>query len=428
MLLIQKGTVVDPRTKKEIVGDVLTDGNRIRKIGQNLAECFSEAELSDITIIDAEGKYVLPGLVDVHVHFRDPGFTYKEDIVSGTAAAAKGGVTTVVLMANTKPAVDSVETLQYVLNKGRETGIHVETCTTITKGMKGEEMVPMAELKAAGAVGFTDDGVPILEEELVRQAMKTAKELDLPLSFHEEDPAYIQNNGINAGKAAAHFGIGGSKREAEISLVQRDLEIALETGACVNIQHISTKEAVELVRQAKAKGGDVHAEATPHHIALTEEAVIKHGTLAKMNPPLREEEDRQAIIKALLDGTIDLIATDHAPHSAEEKARAITDAPSGIIGLETALSLCYKELVEKAGMSMSVLMEKMSYNPAMLYHLDAGYLAEDGPADLCVFDPNTTWTPTEFVSRSQNSPFKGCTMQGVIEYTICDGQIIYKNK
>lgn len=428
MLLLQKGIIVDPRSNIETVADILTDGKRIKKIGQNLAGELSENELADATIIDAEGKYVLPGLVDVHVHFRDPGFTYKEDIVSGAASAAKGGVTTVVLMANTKPAVDNMETLQYVLNKGKETGIHVETCTTITKGMKGEEMVDMAELRSAGAVGFTDDGVPILEEELVRQAMKTAKELDLPLSFHEEDPAYIQNNGINAGKAAAHFGIGGSKREAEISLVKRDLELAIETGACVNIQHISTKEAVELVRQAKAKGGDVHAEATPHHITLTEEAAIKHGTLAKMNPPLREEEDRQAIIKALLDGTIDLIATDHAPHSAEEKDKAITDAPSGIIGLETALSLCYEELVEKAGMSMAVLMEKMAYNPARLYHLDAGYIAEEGPADLCVFDGNVTWTPEEFVSRSQNSPFKGQTLKGVVEYTIVDGQIIYKNK
>lgn len=428
MLLLQKGIIVDPRSNKEAVADILTDGKRIKKIGQNLAEELSETEISNATIIDAEGKYVLPGLVDVHVHFRDPGFTYKEDIISGAKAAAKGGVTTVVLMANTKPAVDNIETLKYVLNKGKETGIHVETCTTITKGMKGQEMVPMAELKVAGAKGFTDDGVPILEENLVRQAMEQAKELELPLSFHEEDPAYIQNNGINAGKAAAHFGIGGSKREAEISLVKRDLELAIDTGACVNIQHISTKEAVELVRQAKAKGGDVHAEATPHHIALTEDAAIKHGTLAKMNPPLREEEDRQAIIKALLDGTIDLIATDHAPHSAEEKAKAITDAPSGIIGLETALSLCYEELVENAGMSMPVLMEKMALNPAKLYHLDAGYIAEEGPADLCVFDSKAVWTPQEFVSRSQNSPFIGQILKGVVEYTIVDGQIIYNNK
>lgn len=428
MLLIQKGIIVDPRSKKEMVADILTEGKRIKKIGRNLSESLSDTELRKIIAIDAEGKYILPGLVDVHVHFRDPGFTYKEDIISGAKAAAKGGVTTVVLMANTKPSVDNALTLEYVLKKGRETGIHVESCAAITLGMKGEELVPMAELKAAGAKGFTDDGVPVLNESLVRQAMETAKNLQVPLSFHEEDPAFIQNNGVNAGKAAAYYGIGGSKRDAEISLVTRDLELAIETGACVNIQHISTKEAVKLVRQALDKGGDVHAEATPHHIALTEEAAIKHGTLAKMNPPLREEEDRQAIIKALLDGTIDLIATDHAPHSAEEKAKAITDAPSGIIGLETALSLCYEELVEKAGMPMPVLMEKMALNPAKLYHLDAGYIAEEGPADLCIFDTKAVWTPKEFVSRSQNSPFKGQELKGVVEYTIADGEIIYKNR
>lgn len=428
MLLLEHGMIVDPLSKKELVADILVDGKKIKKIGQDLAEELSESELAELTRIDVSGKYVLPGLVDVHVHFRDPGFTYKEDIETGAASAAKGGVTTVVLMANTKPAVDNVETLEYVLEKGKGTGIHVETCTTITKGMQGQEIVPMEALKAAGAKGFTDDGVPILEENLVRQAMEQAKALSMPLSFHEEDPAFIQNNGINAGKAAAHFGMGGSKREAEISLVKRDLELALETGACVNIQHISTKEAVELVRRAKEKGGDVHAEATPHHIVLTEEAAICYGTLAKMNPPLREEADRQAIIAALKDGTIDLIATDHAPHSAEEKAKPITDAPSGIIGLETALSLCFEELVEKAGMPMTVLMEKMALNPARMYHLDAGYIGESGPADLCVFNAKAAWVPEEFVSRSQNSPFKGRTLKGVVDYTIVDGEIIYQNR
>ncbi len=428
MLLLKKGIVVDPLSRKEVTADVLTDGKKIRKIGQNPEEGLSEAELSELTVIDAEGKYILPGLVDVHVHFRDPGFTYKEDIISGSEAAARGGVTTVVLMANTKPAVDNKETLQYILEKGKETGIHVETCTTITKGMKGHELVDMEELKASGAKGYTDDGVPIMEEGLVRKAMEMAKALDMPLSFHEEDPAFIQNNGINAGKAAAHFGIGGSRREAEISLVKRDLEIALETGACVNVQHISTKEAVEAVRQAKKRGGDIHAEATPHHIVLNEEAAIKYGTMAKMNPPLREEEDRQEIIRALLDGTIDLIATDHAPHSDEEKAKPITEAPSGIIGLETALSLCFGELVENNGMSMCTLMEKMALNPARMYKLDAGYIAEGGPADLCVFNPEADWIPEDFVSRSKNSPFKGHTLKGVVEYTISDGQIIYKNK
>lgn len=428
MLLIENGRVIDPLTKITRTADILVKGRKIVKIGENLAAELSEDEVKQTERIDASRKAVLPGLVDVHVHFRDPGFTYKEDILSGARAAAKGGFTTVVLMANTKPVVDQEETLSYVLKKGQQTGIHVETCASITCSMKGQELVDMEVLKAAGAKGFTDDGVPILAEELVYRAMEQAKALDVPLSFHEEDPAYIQNNGIHAGKAAEHFGIGGSKREAEISLVERDLKLALQTGACVNVQHISTKEAVELVRQAKKQGGDIHAEATPHHITLTQEAAIQHGTLAKMNPPLREEEDRQAIIKGLQDGAIDLIATDHAPHSVQEKEKAITDAPSGIIGLETSLSLCYQELVEKNGMSLSNLMEKMALNPAKMYHLDAGYLAEGGPADICIFDTQAEWTPQEFVSRSQNSPFKGQRLQGVVEYTIADGKIVYRKQ
>lgn len=428
MLLIENGRVIDPLTKTEQIQDILVKDRQIAKMGEALASGLTEQELAQTERIDAFGKVVFPGLVDVHVHFRDPGFTYKEDILSGGKAAAKGGFTTVVLMANTKPTVDNEETLAYVLKKGQKTGIHVETCASITCSMKGQELVQMDTLKAAGAKGFTDDGVPILTKELVRKAMEQAKALKVPLSFHEEDPAYIQNNGIHAGKASEYFGIGGSKREAEISLVERDLKLALETGACVNIQHISTKEAVELVRQAKRCGGDIHAEATPHHITLTQEAAIQHGTLAKMNPPLREEEDRQAILKGLQDGTIDLIATDHAPHSAEEKAKAITDAPSGIIGLETSLSLCYGELVEKNGMSLCMLMEKMALNPAKMYHLDAGYLAEGGPADLCIFDTQAEWTPQTFVSRSQNSPFQGQKLRGVVEYTIADGQVVYRKQ
>lgn len=426
MLLIENGRVVDPLTKTEQIADVLIKDGRITDIGTDSSAHLEMMDKEDVRRIDAQGCFVLPGLVDVHVHFRDPGFTYKEDIESGAKAAARGGVTTVVLMANTKPTVDNVETLQYVLEKGRNTGIHVESCAAVTKGLQGKEMVSMEELKAAGALGFTDDGIPMLEEAMVRDAMTEAKRLDVPLSFHEEDPSYIQNNGINAGKASKHYGIGGSNRQAEISLVERDLKLALETGAKVNFQHISTKEAVELIRQAKKMGGDIHAEATPHHFTLTEEAAIQYGTLAKMNPPLREEEDRQAIIAGLLDGTMDLIATDHAPHSAEEKAKPVTEAPSGIIGLETALSLSYEQLAVKAGMPMTELMARLSLNPARLYQLDIGYLTPGAVADICIFNPDADWVPDAFASRSQNSPFKGQQLKGTVKYTIVGGQIIYE--
>lgn len=424
MLLIENGNVLDPASGKEGYCDIVIDGNKIKKMGQHL---FAQLRMEGVEFetIDATGLIVAPGLVDVHSHFRDPGFTYKEDIETGARAAAKGGYTTVVLMANTKPAVDNAKTLDYVLKKGQKTGIHVETCCTVTMGMLGKEMVPMEELKKLGAVGFTDDGVPIMDVELVRKSMEEAKRLNVPISFHEENPAFITENGVNAGKAATYFEMTGSPRDAEIDLVKRDLEIALETGACINIQHISSKEAVELVRQAKKRGSNIHAEATPHHFTLTEDALIQYGTLAKMNPPLREEEDRLAVIEGLKDGTIDLIATDHAPHSVEEKEKPLTQAPSGIIGLETALSLGITQLVETGCMTMMSFLEKLTCNPAKMYHLDAGYLAEDGPADLVLFDAADTWTVGEYASKSANCPFTGWQLKGKIKYTICDGKIVY---
>lgn len=436
MLLIANAYLLNPATKDEGYFDILIDEGRIVKIGAdlykqltegNLPEGFTDEVQEELQVLDASGLMAAPGLVDVHSHFRDPGFTHKEDILTGAAAAAKGGYTTIVLMANTKPAVDNEETLSYVLEKGATTGIHIETCATVTKGMKGQEMVPMEQLFEKGAVGFTDDGVPILDEELVRKAMQEAKRLEVPISFHEENPAYIENNGVNAGEAAAYFGIGGSGREAEIDLVGRDLEIALETGACIDIQHISTKEAVELVRQAKKRGGDIHAEATPHHFTLTEKAVIQYGTLAKMNPPLREEADRLAVIEGLKDGTIDLIATDHAPHSREEKAKPITEAPSGITGLETALALGITQLVDTGHLTMMSLLEKLTINPARMYHLDAGYLAEGGPADIVLFDPKEQITVGDFASKSDNTPFTGWQLNGAVKYTICNGKIVYEN-
>ena len=434
MLLIQNAHLIDPASRTDGIRDILIVGEKIVKIADHIAPEEAEGcgrgrdgETKDspgLTILNAGGLTAIPGLVDAHVHFRDPGFTWKEDIESGARAAA-GGVTTVVLMANTKPCVDNADTLRYVLEKGEKMPIHVETCANVTLGMKGKELVDMRELHAAGAAGFTDDGIPILSEETAKAAMEAAAAEGVPISFHEENPAFIQNNGINAGRAGAHFGIGGSDRQAEIDMVERDVRLAEETGACVVIQHISAKESVDLIRRARKRGVDVHAEATPHHFTLTEEAAIQYGTLAKMNPPLREEADRQAIIEGLADGTIDMIATDHAPHSAEEKAKPVTEAPSGIIGLETSLALGISELVDTGRLTLMQLIDRMSLAPARLYGLDAGYAAEGGPADLVLFGRSEEWTPERFYSRSQNSPFLGKTLKGKIHATICRGRIVY---
>jgi len=420
MLLLKNGYMLDPASGVEGYRDILID----KKNGK-IAEIAPQGMLKKkAEEIDLNGQFIVPGLVDVHVHFRDPGFTYKEDIDTGARSAARGGFTSVVLMANTKPAVDNPDTLAYVLKKGEETGIHVYSCANVTMGLQGKELTDMENLSSLGAAGFTDDGIPLMDEALLREALRLAAKCGKPVSLHEENPTLIINNGVNAGKAAAYYGIGGSPREAEIFMVERDLRIALKEEADLSIQHISTKEAVELVRQAKKKSSHIYAEATPHHFTLTEEAVIRHGTLAKMNPPLREEADRMAIIEGLRDGTIDMIATDHAPHSAEEKGKPLTEAPSGIIGLETALSLGIRELVNKGYLSMMELVEKMSFAPAKLYHLDAGYLAEGGPADLTVFDPGKEWTVESFASKAANSPFVGEKLPGVISYTICAGKII----
>lgn len=427
MLYIKNGLCIDPRTGMQRVCDILTEEERILKIGENLAETeeFKKLPRHEIQTIDAEGYIVAPGLVDVHVHFRDPGFTEKEDILTGAAAAAAGGFTSVVMMANTKPAADQADILRYMLEKGKDTPIHVYACGAVTKNLEGKELTDMKALRAAGAAGFTDDGKPLSDETLVRKAMENCKELGVPISFHEEDPAYIKESGVNAGEVSAKMGLTGADRKAEISLIERDIRLAIETGACVNIQHISTKEGVELVRRAKKEGADIHAEATPHHFTLTQEAVLQYGTLAKMNPPLRTEEDKEAIIEGLSDGTIDLIATDHAPHTKEEKEKSFTEAPSGIIGLETALALGITELVEKKRLTMEELLSKMTWNPAKIYGIEAGYLAEGGPADIVIFDADCRQTFLTFFSKASNSPFTGKTCKSEVEYTICAGKVAY---
>ena len=420
-MIIKNGLLVDTVKEAVYAADIKIADGKIVEVAENIEATENEE------VIDASGKYVAPGLIDGHVHFRDPGLTYKEDIHTGALSAAAGGFTTVICMANTKPVVDNVETLKYVLDTGKHEKINVLQAGAVSVGFKGEEMTNFEELLENGATGLTDDGIPLKDETFVRAAMERAKELDVVLSFHEEDPAFITNNGVNRGKASEFFGIGGSPEEAEISLVKRDCELAKEIGAKINVQHISSGKAVDLVRQAKAAGAKVYSEATPHHFTLTEDACIKHGTLAKMNPPLRTEEDRLAIIKGLQDGTIDMIATDHAPHSADEKAKPITEAPSGIIGLETSLSLGITSLVKPGHLSIVELMKKMSLNPAVIYGLDKGTLNVGKDADLVIFDMDQCWTPENYYSKAVNTPFTGMELTGLVCMTICGGEIAFKN-
>ena len=380
-------------------------------------------------VIDGAGLCAAPGLIDTHAHFRDPGFLWKEDLHTGSLAAARGGYTSIILMANTNPPVDSVPVLEDILERGKKEKIHLYSCANVTVRMSGKETVDFDALAQAGAAGFTDDGVPIMQAEILEQALQAAVRLDLPVSLHEEDKTLISENGINGGGAAAQaLGLKGSPREAEITLIRRDLDLAVKAMAPLCIQHISTREGVDLVREARKKNPRIHAEATPHHFTLTEDAVIKKGTLAKVNPPLRTADDRAAIIEGLKDGTLDLIATDHAPHSDEEKAKSFTSAPCGMIGLETAFSLGLRELVQPGHLTMIQFLACLTCNPADFYHLPAGRVLEGAPADLVIFDPEASRTVQKpFASRSSNSPFLGEVLPGVIRYTICGGEIVFED-
>ena len=417
-MIIKNGFITDPATQRTGLYDIRIEDGLIKEIAPDLAPEPSEETL------DACGLTVAPGLIDTHVHFRDPGFTHKETLHTGALAAAKGGFTSVICMANTSPTVDSVPVLDDVLTRAKAEKIRIYQAGAVSRSLKGEELTDMDALKKAGACGFTDDGIPLRNASFLYNAMEKAKELDVPISLHEEDPSFIKNNGINHGPVSEELGIYGSPSIAEESLVARDCMLALRSGAHVVIQHISSGRSVELVRMFKAMGANLHAEATPHHFTLTDEAVLKYGTLAKMNPPLRTEADRQEIIRGLSDGTIDIIATDHAPHSREEKKRSITAAPSGIIGLETSLALGITSLVRPGHLSLMQLLEKMTINPARLYHLPAGQITEGAPADLVLFDPEEKWTPTEYASLSSNSPFTGWELYGKIKATVCRGLIV----
>ena len=425
MLVIKNGRVIDPVNNVDEVMDVVVDGDEIVKTGKNLGV----DELgSDVRVIDATGFVVSPGLVDSHVHFRDPGFTYKEDIYSGAKAAAKGGVTTVILMANTKPPVDNPETLKYVLDKGAETDINILTTVNVTKGMRGKEIVDMEDLASKGAAGFTDDGIPIMDEAVLLEAMKRAKALNLPVALHEEDPLFVKQAGVNMGKVSEELGYGGASHTAEDIMVARDCVLAMESGARVCMQHLSSKVSVEILRTFKKLGADVHGEATPHHFTLTEDAVLEYGTYARMNPPLRTQEDKEEIIKGIVDGTIDMIVTDHAPHSKEEKDRPMANAPSGITGIETSLALGIKSLVQPGHISLMKLIELMSANPLKFYNIEPEKIQAGQKADLVIFGENEEWVVKDYASKAVNSPFTGWKLPGKIHYTICKGKIVYENR
>lgn len=420
-VLIKSGKLINPATNFEGIVDISIEDGLIKEISPSISSDYFEYD----DIIDAKGMVVSPGLIDIHSHFRDPGFTHKEDLLSGAESAAAGGYTTVILMANTNPKIDSVESLNYVLEKAKDCPINILQEAALTIDFK-DKLVDMDLLHKAGAAGFTNDGVPVMNTKTLRDAMLKAAQLDTVIALHEEDNSLIDNHGINAGPIAEKLGLKGAPRVSEDIMVARDCMLALETGACIDIQHISSGNAVDFIRYAKSIGVKVFAEATPHHFTLTEDDVLEHGVLAKMNPPLRSAEDRERIIAGLIDDTIEIIATDHAPHTDKEKNVAFTKAPSGIIGLETALPLAVTELVMKNRLSMIHMLSKFTSNPARYYKLDKGNIEIGKVADICIFDPDQEYRVKGFKSKSSNSPFLGRSLYGKVKYTLVAGKIVYK--
>lgn len=420
-MIIKGGRIIDPGSKRDEVLDIKIEDGKIVELAKNI-----EASSGNEEIIDAREKIVVPGLIDVHVHFRDPGQTHKEDLVTGSQAAIAGGFTSVVQMANTSPKIDSKEKIIEHYKRARDLPLKVFTVSALTRNFGDLELVDMEENFKRGALAFTDDGIPNRNSKLILEAMNRAKELGAIISFHEEDPELIEQNGINHSEVSDKLGIYGSPKIAETSFIARDVTMAIYTGAKISIQHISTGLGVDLVKFGKEMGANIYAEVTPHHIALNDSAVLEYGSLAKMNPPLRSEEDRLRIIEGLKEGTIEIIATDHAPHTAEEKSKEITKAPSGIIGLETSFSICYENLVLTKEISLMKLIELMSTNPARIYGLEGGEICQGKIADLAIIDLESEYKIDKYKSKSSNTPFKDKTLRGEVLYTISEGKIVFK--
>ncbi|MBT9684463.1 dihydroorotase [Pseudoflavonifractor sp. MCC625] len=422
-LLIQQGRLVDPVSGIGGVMDVLVEDGKIAVLGSDIRD--PEAE-----VLDARGLTICAGLVDMHVHLRDPGQEYKETIETGTRAAARGGFTSVACMPNTRPAIDCAEQISYVKRKAEEAcGVNVWPIGAVSRGEKGEALTDFEELKQAGAVALSDDGMPVQNANLMRDALILAHRQDLTVLSHCEDADMVKNYAVNEGRVSRQLRLPGRPAIAEEIMVARDAMLAEETGAAVHICHISTAKAVAIVRRYKKKGVHITCETCPQYFSLTEDEVLEQGAMARVNPPLRTRADVEAIIEGLKDGTIDAIATDHAPHSAEEKARLLEEAPSGMVGLETALGVTLTYLYHTKHMPLSDILRKMTLNPACILRINKGRLAIGGDADMVIFDPDEEWTvdPEQFASKGRNTPFGGHKLKGKVKYTIVGGKIVYQD-
>ncbi len=420
-ILIKGGRVISPAQKLDDICDVLIEKGKVTAIGKDL-------EAQGAEVIDADGKIVTPGLVDIHVHLRDPGLEYKEDIASGTLSAVTGGFTSIACMPNTKPVNDNQSVTNYILNKAKQEGhCRVFPIASITKGLQGESMTEMGELKGLGVYGVSDDGKPVSNAQLMRRAMEYAKPFGITIVTHAEDLELVGSGVMNEGPISTELGLKGIPWVAEDAATAKEVMLAEFTGAHLHVAHVSTKGSIEIVRQAKKRGVDVTCEVAPHHFTLTDEAVRGYNTNAKMNPPLRSAEDREAVRQGIADGTVDAIATDHAPHHIDEKNVEFSIAMNGIVGLETALPLSLK-LVEDGLIDLPKAVALLTCGPAAALGIPVGQLEEGGVADITVFDPELEWTvdAQQLASKSKNTPFDGWKMRGAATCTIVGGKIAYR--
>ncbi len=420
-LLIRQGRFIDPVGGIGGVMDILLENGRVAVIGSNVEPDGAE-------VIEAAGLIVSAGLVDMHVHLRDPGFSYKETIETGRAAAAAGGFTAVACMPNTRPVCDDPEVVLYILEKAITPGTRVLPIGALTINEDGEKLTDAAALRQAGVAALSDDGMPVQNANVMRDGLMKAARQSLTVLSHCEDRDLVKNYAVNEGQVSRALGIHGRPAIAEELMVMRDAMLAEETGAPVHICHVSTARSVAIIRSYKHKGVPITCETCPQYFTLTEEEIQKQGTMARVNPPLRTKADVEGIIAGLRDGTIDAIATDHAPHAVEEKAKPLEDAPSGMVGLETALGVTLTALYHTGKLTLSDILRKMTVNPASILRSPYGRLAIGNPADVVIFDPDEVWQgePEQFLSMGRNTPFGGRRLKGKVKYTIVDGQIVYR--